>query len=543
MRTTEPQSNETSSRTSTLHARDVLAFLRRGAPLALIVALIAGAVAFIAARNAEPVYQASAALLSTDPSEGVTDVEMVTPPPVDPAVYRVALLEGPVLADVLERVDGEPPTQAELERFADRVSVGVEDQEISSVVRIGVEHPDPQYAAVVANTITDSLIAWDRSRAFRGTPVSAQAIERSIDVIDAELQGGETLNEARRNALTTLRQQRVDELSQVRSGVGPAGAVGRLDVLRVATSPEEPLRPRPLFAAILAALVGLVLAYAFLFVRDSLGERLRSRDELAHLVGAPVLAEFPRPARSARSATEESAGLFHTSLVMATRGATPLVVAITSPADPNEKGGVAVALAESFARGDHRTLLVDGDLRRAGTTEGLDVKTKQSAPFEAHLENPDGRYAPATVAIGGKGTFDFVPSFTSAEHPAELLNKGLGDQMAVWRGEYDVIIIDAPPVLPFADALAIADHCSGAVLCASLRGSSMRRIDESVQLLHRSDVPILGAVLTDVPAHHRRVKRPAGANDGLASPDASARSYRSRGRGSDRRPSGATDRR
>ena len=51
-----------------------------------------------------------------------------------------------------------------------------------------------------------------------------------------------------------------------------------------------------------------------------------------------------------------------------------------------------------------------------------------------------------TCTIGGKQSFDFVPSFTVAQFPVELLNRGLWSWLEAWREVYDVILIDCPRV-------------------------------------------------------------------------------------------------
>lgn len=484
MSLTPPPTDASSTRT--VRGTDLASFLRRGAPLALFVALLAGGIAFIAARNAEPVYRATSTLLSAEPSGGG---DIVAPPRVAPDAYRTALLEGPVIPDALEAVRGARPGEAEIEEFLRRVEVEVEDQEVSGIVRIGVRDSDPERAALLANTIAEELVAWDRGR-----------------VADA----------------------------------AGATTVARLSHLRVAAPPERAVGPRLVFDTFVATVIGLVAGYLLLFVRDSVDRRVRGRDELVDATGLPVLAEFPRRARSTRELAAEAAGFFHTNLLLATGATSPLVLVISSPSSPAEKEGVAVGLAESFARAGRRTLLIDGDLRRPGATEGLDVRTKGSAPFEVHLENPDRRYAPATVAIGGKGTFDFVPSFTSSRYPVELLNKGLADQMGRWREAYEVIVVDSTPVLPFADTLAIAPHCTGLVLCASAEESTRDSIAAALASLRRADVRVLGTVLTGVSASRRLQRSAAGGEAGAG--DATHDPYRTLGRTSDGPRAGAAER-
>lgn len=487
--------------TRTIDLRDVMAFLRRGALMAMFVAVIAGAAAYVTTSNADPTYRASIALVASQPGSGFGTLDVVAPPPIDPAVYRSALIEGAVVSNALQRLHGERPSDRTLELFLRTLRVNVEQQQVSSVIRIEVDHRDPVYAAEVTNTIAEELIAWDRERARRTLTRGVDEIERTIRQIDVELTGD--LSAERREALVNLRQQRAQELSLAVSTASSAVVVGLLEPLRMATPPERAIGPRVVFSTVIAIVLGLVLGYALRYLRTALDTRLGDRDDVMAFTGLPVLAEFAPRKRRARRLSAETASFLRTNLLLATRNVKPRVLVITSPMDAAEKDGVAVALADSFARGGSRTLLIDADLRHPATTAWLDVVPSHAAPFEVYLANPDRRYLPVSVAVSGRRTFDFVPSFTSARFPVELLNEGLPTQLEAWKQSYDVIILDATPVIPFADSLAIASFATGVVISASVRRTSRDQVREAVQSLDRAGVNILGLVLKDRRARQR----------------------------------------
>jgi polysaccharide biosynthesis transport protein len=179
-------------------------------------------------------------------------------------------------------------------------------------------------------------------------------------------------------------------------------------------------------------------------------------------------------------------------------------VVVTSPHTSRAKEGVALALARSLAGSEGRTLLVDADLRHTGSAHGLDPSTVKTPPLEVYLENPDQPHAPAHLPAGGRRVLDFVPSFTAATQPVELLQRGFGRLIEDWRERYDAIVIDAPPLLPFADTLAVAPWSSGVVLCAAQRWSRRDDVVESLAILHDQGIPALGTVLTRAPGDRRR---------------------------------------
>ncbi|PWG74411.1 hypothetical protein DF186_18050, partial [Enterococcus hirae] len=83
--------------------------LRRGAPSAAALALLAGLAVGLVAFLAPPIYRAQVGVIASPSATRFATVDVVTPPPIDASVYRSALLEGGLLASALERLDGVPP--------------------------------------------------------------------------------------------------------------------------------------------------------------------------------------------------------------------------------------------------------------------------------------------------------------------------------------------------------------------------------------------------------------------------------------------------
>jgi Mrp family chromosome partitioning ATPase len=518
----------------------VMAFLRRGALMAIGIAAVAGASAYLISRNADPVYRASIVLVASSPGSSFGALDVVSPPRVDPTVYRSALLEGTVVADALTALDGRRPSERELEAFVDRMTVTIENQDLSSVIRIELENADPVYASDVANAIAQKLMDWDRDRARSAITRGIASIERSLEEIDAEL--ATTTDANRLETLRALRQNRLLELEQATSASASAVVVGLLEPLRLASPPEQAVGPRVVFSTFVAIVLGLVVGYGLLFVQLAVDSGVTDRDAAIALTGLPVFAEFARRSRRANRLSGEMASFFRTNLTLATQDAKPRIVVITSASEAVEKDGVAVSLAESFARGGSRTLLVDADLRHPGTTAWLDVVPSHAATLEAYLADPGERHVPVNVAAGIRQTFDFIPSFTTARFPVDLLNQGLPGQLDAWRTAYDVIILDAPPVLPFADALAIAPLSTGVVLCASARHSKRDQVLDAVTTLERGQIRLLGVVLTNLPmsAARRRARGPSAEELGATEerPHAAHGSARTGGRQSSRSSGG-----
>jgi Mrp family chromosome partitioning ATPase len=498
----------------TMSFKDLLGFLGRGVGFAMALALLAGGAAYLLTGRESPVYQATASLLASPKSNSYGNSNVVVPSPVDPSVYQSVLLDGPVVRDALTAVEGKAPSEADVRSFRSQMTVSVNQKALSSVISIQVEARDPELAARAANEVASSLVVWDRARAQRSLQQSIDAIQRSIQTIQQQLKEPSISQDAR-DSLRSLLQRRTTELQAARSTAESAVYVGLLEPLAMATKPNAAIGPRTLLKTGVAMAFGLALGYLLLFLRWSLDTHPRGTDDMVALGAGPVMATFARRKRKVDWRVGEAANFLRANVLLSAAGRQlPSVVAITSPYSGQEKSGVALSLAESFARSGYATLLIDADLRQAGNAVGSHPPpTRLRAQLKDYLENP-GTHIPAlSVEIGGEHTFDFIASFKPAQYPAELLSASFGARLDGWRADYEVVVVDAPPLLPYADAMILAPYCDGVVVCASQRATTREQLVQALTLLRQADVRLLGTVLTEASPHqHQRAVAGRGAD-------------------------------
>lgn len=253
----------------------------------------------------------------------------------------------------------------------------------------------------------------------------------------------------------------------------------------------------------LAFALGMFVVYGFVLLREALDTRFRGGDDLVRTTQLPVLGEFPRMAPGTRLLPKEAAGYLRTNVNFATTTSHPKVLLVTSAGKEQGKTSVASSLAESFVRNDYRTLLIDGDLRKptVATVFGLSRNAGSStAPMLSMgelLENPDASGSPVQVELGG-GQLHVLPQFEAAHSPAELLARGFSEALNRFKPEYDVIIIDTPPMLPVADGLTMAPHTTGVIFAVSLPNTDRRAVVAGLDLLERIGVRVLGLVATNM---------------------------------------------
>ena len=174
-------------------------------------------------------------------------------------------------------------------------------------------------------------------------------------------------------------------------------------------------------------------------------------------------------------------------------GLNPQVMVVTSSAPGEGKSLVAMNLSLAFgASKDARSLVIDADLRRPTLYRWLSPSPNIGLA-ELITEDLDPKHAILHI----KDTrLDILPAGKATEDPDQLLgSKRMRDLVEKFRGRYQKIIIDTPPIVPFTDA-DIVSACSDGVLLIARSGqttvSLLRQAESLVQ-----GAPLLGIVLND----------------------------------------------
>lgn len=481
-------------------ARDLFALLRRGLGFAIAVAVVAGAATYLLSGRADPVYRARASLLVSQPNPELRSfgVSLVTAPAVDVSAYRAAVSIAPVLDDAFTRL-GTEGTPARREAFRARLRVRVEETRLSSLIHIELRGTDPARVTEETNAVATALIDWDRQRASENLRTIIATLESQIHAVDEQIRSLQTTGAAQTeiDSRYALREEQRQQLYYARTL--ETSAIGLLEIFEPAQTPMVPVAPNPLRNALITAVLAAVLAYALLFLRNALDTRFRGIEDLARSIDLPLLGEFPRQAGKLRRLPREASDYLRTNLLFATTEAHPKIVLITSAVSSQGKSSVAMSLAESFARTNHRTLLIDADIRKPVLGAEFKLSKGKHASLERHLETIEVEPQPITnIGLGPDATLDIMPSFDPAPAPLKLLSRGFPRLLERYRDRYDVIVVDSAPVLPVADTLAIAPYVTGVVLSVSVPDAERREVGAALELLRRIGVRMLGVVATNL---------------------------------------------
>jgi chain length determinant protein tyrosine kinase EpsG len=168
------------------------------------------------------------------------------------------------------------------------------------------------------------------------------------------------------------------------------------------------------------------------------------------------------------------------------------VLTVVSPGAGEGRSYVAANLAASFAQLGERTLLIDADLRspRQHQIFGIANRVGLSAVLSGRADGT------AVVPLPELGRLSVLPAGGIPPNPQELLSRRvLGILLHELRANYDVIFIDTPPALPYADAQCVAFRAGSAIVINRKDHTRLADTNSVIKDMSEAGTHVIGAVL------------------------------------------------
>ena len=292
-----------------------------------------------------------------------------------------------------------------------------------------------------------------------------------------------------------------DALLQRYKEIGVAGGIGAAPVSIVdrADVPAGPFKPQLTWNAIIGVVLGGILGVLAALALEFINDTIRTRSDVRSKLGLACLGAIPKRARKVpllaeledpSSPTSEAYTTVATSLRFSTEQGVPKTMVVTSARAAEGKSSTAVALAHNFARLGKSVLLIDGDLRKPAfrslsDSKGLTRLLTSEDQLSDHVTAT--QYEKLWLLACGP-----VPP-----NPADLLASGRF--RAIIReasSQFEVVVVDAPPVLGLADSPLIASVCEDVVLVVESGKTRTGAALEALNRLRTTGATVLGATLT-----------------------------------------------
>lgn len=359
--------------------------------------------------------------------------------------------------------------------------------EIASM-EAGLEH---QRAAIVSRISNDYKEAEHREgllSAEYGSQVRLvmQDSQNSIqyDILKREVDTNRQIYDA------TL--QRVKE-----SSIASALRASNIRIVDPARTPEKPYKPNLPLNSAAGMMCGLMIGLVVAVTHERAHQSLHQPGDAGRLLGLPELGVIPRAGRDATGIADSFRSVL-ASIIFSRDHDGQSVLVITS-AGPNEgKTTAAINLSVALSRIGLKVLLIDGDIRKPCIHDVFNVDNGLGVTSLLDQKLRDGSAADAAIRETEFPNLSVLPSGPALATGWSLLfSASMPSLLAHYRKDFDMIIIDTPPVLHMPDARVLGRMADSVVLVAragrTLREAALSACERLVQ----DRTPVLGVILND----------------------------------------------
>lgn len=431
--------------------------------------------------------------------------------------------------DTLPQVRDNPVVQQMTQKLAD-----VREELAQSEVIYGKNHPNIKKLENQAKEL-EAQIGAQRSAIVSELKTSYAAARAREQMMGTQIKDTtKQLNQmAQYNQLKKEAQANTDLYNSLYGKVKEAGitAASKSSNIRIvdrARVLDSPTRPRRLLNLAMGLVGGLLGGVFLAFVREGMDRRIHTAGDVRKWIGLSGVVVVPAitgwrqkllpggegPGLAARriledpySAEAEALRGLHASVLSSRSGRTPQILLVASSLPHEGKTSIAVGLAVALAQ-HSKVCLVDAHLRKPGVERALGFRAEQGL-----AEVLAGNAFPEQVIVGEPNipNLTIIPAGSARPDPAIALSSmAMRKLLLDLRQQYDFIVIDSAPALPYADVRIISPLADGIVLVARAGITTRDAMARTREILAETQgAPVLNVVLNgaDIRASDYRYRR------------------------------------
>ncbi|MCP5031200.1 MAG: polysaccharide biosynthesis tyrosine autokinase [Actinomycetia bacterium] len=517
-----------------LELRDYLAALRRRWPWLIIPLILFPVLAAVFTAAQSPKYEATArVLLDTTMAQDTLGLDANTELRSRDLLNEINLANGDDTTSLVRERLGLAPN-------AKLPEGNIESELEADVLSFTFTGPTAESAALAANTWATAYVELKQTDAESSITQAVEQLQTQLQLLrdqrteirsDLEILE-DNLARADETRIATLRLQVDREASSISGDLnlvdsqiaaniesitqlqlaGDLASVSTARLVQNAAIPLEPTNASLSRNLAIGFLVGALVGIGLSLLVDNLDHSINDAEDIQRM-GLTLLGVIPEaPRKQVRrglatvAQTQPGTTLadgyqkIRTALQFTTLGKGTKTILVTSPQQGDGKTTTATNLALALANVESRVVLADIDFRRPQihtifNTELIpgisDVLVGQTSLRQVAVNHPE--LSTTLVAM---------PAGTQPPNPATfLVSSRFAGLLSDLRNQADLTILDAPPVLPVADALSIASQVDGVILVVKAGTTTHVELTSAVEGIIRSGGQLLGVVV-----NHARAK-------------------------------------
>ncbi|WP_114785948.1 polysaccharide biosynthesis tyrosine autokinase [Vibrio tetraodonis] len=306
---------------------------------------------------------------------------------------------------------------------------------------------------------------------------------------------------------------KVQELSIIK-----ASTVGNVRILDSAQTFDRAVKPKKALIVVLTTLLGGMLSVAYVLLRAAFHKGVENPQEIEEL-GLPVYASVPKSILQSEFISKQKRKLKNTQTKMLLAESNPLdlsiealrglrtslhfamleaknnVLMISGPAPNIGKTFVSINFSAVVAKSGQKVLLIDADLRKGYLHQPFGLENQKGLS--------DYLIGSADIDVAVKNTdvenMHIITRGKTPPNPSELLMHQRFTELVEWASQnYDLVIIDTPPVLAVTDPSIVGRHAGTTLMVARFGVNSAKEIDAARSRFEHSGIDVKGVIFNAV---------------------------------------------
>ena len=300
--------------------------------------------------------------------------------------------------------------------------------------------------------------------------------------------------------------------------VAKAGTIGSVRVIDVPLASEKQVKPKKVLIVVVSLMLGFIVAIIIVALKNALNKTIHDPKVIENM-GLPVYAELPfsdeqqmmdkknktRKTKKfellARTETDhqvlESLRSLRTSIQFAMMEANNNIIMISGPSPEVGKSFVSANFAFLISETHKKVLLVDADMRKGHLSAYFDIK---KAPGLSELISGEKTFEDVVHQhVYDNESLDVITCGIYPPNPSELLMSDAFEQfIKSAQQNYDLIIIDTPPILAVTDAAIVARYASANFIILRSGYHPVREVEIAIKRFEQNGISIKGAIFNGV---------------------------------------------
>ncbi|MBN1657075.1 MAG: polysaccharide biosynthesis tyrosine autokinase [Anaerolineae bacterium] len=396
----------------------------------------------------------------------------------------------------------------------------------TQLLEISVRDTDARRAQAIADEIAQQLIlqtpnevAEDQAR-YEFVRTQLVNLEVNIQITEEEIQAEQQKLDAASSARAIHQHQvNIDALQEKLTSYRATYAslvstvqdrTNYITVFEPANLPGRPVSPQVSETILLAAVTGLGLALVGAFAIELLDDTLKTPEDVQRMTSLPLLgtvarmrdkdpyASMPFVVQQPQSSISEAYRAVRVNIQVCSVDEPVRALMVTSPSAMEGKSTTVANLGVVMAQAGKKVILVDTDLRRATLHKLFQLSNSEGLTSILIHEDPspDGLLRETSI-----DNLLLLTSGPLPPNPSELLGSQKMQQLIErLKEQADLIIFDAPPALPVADAMVLALATDGVVFVTDAGHTRRAAARQAIQKMQQVGANVLGIVLNRVEA-------------------------------------------